>query len=115
VPEARRLQEELRARVEERDRLPRRVRLVAGVDVSCEWRGTRLHGAVMLLDAETGAIVETAGASLDARFPYVPGLLSFRELPVLLRAFAQLSRWPDLVLADAHGSPATSGSCSTPP
>jgi len=104
VPEARALQERLRSRVSERDGA--RVaapRLVAGADVSFDKHDTLLHAAVVVLDARRLEPVEIATASVDVRFPYVPGYLSFRELPPLLAAFAKLHALPDVIVCDGHG------------
>ena len=79
------------------------IRRVAGADISFTRRSSRLFGAVVVLDADTGEVLERASARVDTRFPYVPGYLSFRELPCLLRAFDKLRESPDLVLADGHG------------
>ncbi len=57
----------------------------------------------MVLDAESGEVLERVATTAEARFPYVPGYLSFRELPCLLRAFDKLRDAPDLVIADGHG------------
>ena len=97
------IQETLADRIVLRDSLPEQVRLVAGVDVSYQRRAERFHGAVVLVDLMTSAIVETAVASAEGQFPYVPGLLSFRELPVLLQAFRKLKTPPQVVLADGQG------------
>jgi deoxyribonuclease V len=103
VASARALQERLRARVVARDALGRRVRLVAGTDVSFDRASPLLFAAVVVLDARTLAVVDSASAELPASFPYVPGYLSFRELPGLLAAFARLRVRPDLVVCDGHG------------
>lgn len=87
----------------EADRLPRSVRRIAGADVSYDRRSPVLFAAVVVVDAASGELLESAGARAEARFPYVPGFLSFRELPVLLEAFARLPARPDLVLADGQG------------
>jgi len=87
----------------ERDALREPVRLVAGADVSYDRGSPVLYAAVVVLDAESLELVEIGAATLRATFPYVPGYLSFRELPALLAAFAQLLRRPDLVLCDGHG------------
>lgn len=99
---ARSLQETLRRRVVETTG-PEEVRLVAGMDVSYDRRSPILFGAVVLLDAKSLEIVETRGVRERARFPYVPGYLSFREAPAVLRAFAGLRRRPDLLICDGHG------------
>jgi deoxyribonuclease V len=103
LAEARRIQEELRAAMVVRDALPRRLRTVAGADVSYDRGSPVLFAAVVVLDAETLAPLEAVAARGVARFPYVPGYLSFRELPLLAEAFAKLREKPDLVLCDGHG------------
>jgi deoxyribonuclease V len=103
LAEARRIQEELRAALVTRDALPRRLRTVAGADVSYDRGSPVLFAAVVVLDADSLAPVEAVAARGAARFPYVPGYLSFRELPLLAKAFAKLREPPDLVFADGHG------------
>lgn len=102
VAQARAIQEELCERVEERDRLGP-VRLVAGADVSYDRGSPVLYAAVVVLDAATLQVVDSAAVRERARFPYVPGYLSFREIPPLLRAFERLRTRPDLLVADGHG------------
>ncbi len=76
---------------------------VGGADVSIT-RGSRIgYGAVVVLDAETLEEVESAGVTRELTFPYLPGLLSFRELPVLAPAWEALKRKPDVLLFDGHG------------
>jgi deoxyribonuclease V len=94
------LQRRLAGRVERRDRTGR-VRTIAGVDVSVA--GGRSRAAVVVLDARTLAPIETATADATVAFPYVPGLLAFREVPVLRRAFRRLKRRPDLAIVDGMG------------
>lgn len=115
IPEARALQEELRARVIDEDsfllppsaptgpQLGDPVRLVAGADISYNKHDPTLFAAVVVLDARTLEVVETRSVTREATFPYVPGYLSFRELPPVLEAFAALSRRPDLVICDGQG------------
>jgi deoxyribonuclease V len=103
VAEARAIQERLRCEVVERDALPSRVRFVAGADVSYDRKSPLLFAAVVVLDPSRLEIVEVASTSGRATFPYVPGYLSFRELPPLLEAFAKLRTRPDLVVCDGHG------------
>ena len=83
--------------------LPRRLRRVAGADVSYDRGSPLLFAAVVVLDPATFEVIEIAGVEARARFPYVPGYLSFREIPPLLEAFARLSAPPDLVVCDGQG------------
>jgi deoxyribonuclease V len=76
---------------------------VAGVDISFDRRSPILSAAVVVLDADGGEILERSGVRTRAGFPYVPGYLSFREIPPLLEAFARLECRPDLILCDGHG------------
>jgi deoxyribonuclease V len=103
VAEARSVQERLRSEVSEQDALPAELRTVAGADVSYDRGSPVLFAAVVVLDAKSFELVEAAGVTARASFPYVPGYLSFRELPPLLEAFAKLRTRPDLVLGDGHG------------
>jgi deoxyribonuclease V len=101
--EARALQRQLSARVVTEDRLADPVRLVAGADLSYDKGCPTLYAAVVVLDAVTGALVESRSVQREATFPYVPGYLSFREIPPLLEAFALVERRPDLVICDGQG------------
>ena len=83
--------------------LPVSLKTVAGVDVSYQLHGKLFHAAVVVLDYRSLEHVETVTASAEVSFPYVPGLLSFRELPVVLQAFSRLEKVPDVILADAQG------------
>lgn len=103
VRAARALQSELAARVSLRDGFAKPLRTVAGCDVGFEDGGATTRAAVVLLDAHTLQPLEQHVARLPTAMPYIPGLLSFRELPALLQAFASLGTTPDLVLLDGHG------------
>jgi len=83
--------------------LPSEIRTIAGVDVSCEKASKWGVGGVVVCDARTLRVIEQASFQGSLSFPYVPGCLSFRELPLILPAFDRLSRKPDLVLCDAQG------------
>lgn len=104
--EARRIQQRLRDRVERDDRLPR-VRYIAGADCAFDTAGRRAIACVVLYRyAGSGQALEElerVTAVRPLRFPYVPGLLSFREAPVLLEAFGKLRRAADLIFIDGHG------------
>jgi deoxyribonuclease V len=96
------VQRALRERVVARDDLGA-VRTVAGVDVGFEADGQIARAAVVVLGLPGLAVVARAVARAPARFPYVPGLLSFREIPVVLEALAGLARSPDVILCDGQG------------
>jgi len=96
------LQHRLRSRVVKLGR-PARVRYVAGTDVGFERGGGITRAAVALLSFPALELVDYAIARLPTRFPYVPGLLSFREVPALLAALRLLRGEPDLILCDGHG------------
>lgn len=96
------LQEQLAKSVEREDRLGP-VRTVAGVDVAYDKHSDKLVAAVVVLDAETLQVVAQASARDVERFPYVPGLFSFRELPALMLALEQLDDKPDLIVCDGQG------------
>ena len=76
---------------------------VAGADVSMERGSDRGFAGITVLDARSLAILEEASAAEDLPFPYVPGLLSFRELPPLVTAWEKLERKPDLLIFDGQG------------
>ena len=76
---------------------------VAGIDVSYNRRDPVLHAAVVVLKLENLEMIEVAGASGTVTFPYVPGLLSFREIPIVLKAWRKLKLCPDCILCDGQG------------
>jgi deoxyribonuclease V len=85
------------------EKFPGRPSLVAGVDVSCQRGVPFLWGGVVVMDLRSMAVVESQVVRLRETFPYVPGLLSFRELPVLLAAISRLRCEPDVALVDGQG------------
>jgi deoxyribonuclease V len=101
--EAVELQRALAARVVEQDRVGD-IRHVAGVDVGFEGerKGTA-RAAVVVLTFPGLAPVDYSVARTAVSFPYIPGLLSFREIPVILRAYAAIRIEPDVIIADGHG------------
>ncbi|RUL86760.1 endonuclease V [Tautonia sociabilis] len=100
--EARSLQRELADRVDTGSPLGP-CRLIAAADVSYTRGDDRLFAAVVVIDAETSELVERVGLVERARYPYVPGLLSFREAPPVLEAFGRLKHRPDVLLCDGQG------------
>jgi deoxyribonuclease V len=100
--EARAIQLEGRTRVVTEDRLGE-IGRVAGVDVGFEEDGAVTRAAVAVLDFPSLQLVESALARVPTAFPYVPGLLSFREAPAVLEALSRLAVQPDLLLCDGQG------------
>ncbi len=116
--EAREIQKKLRERWEGADRLGE-IRTVAGLDAAFVLTGSqalkkisrwervreanRAIGGVVVFRYPEMEEVERAYAVERLRFPYVPGLLSFREVPVLLAALGKLKKMPDLLFCDGHG------------
>jgi deoxyribonuclease V len=97
------LQRTLAGRITLGNELPRPVRTVAGVDVSYEKHGHLFFAGIVVLSFPALAVIEEVSASGRVDFPYIPGLLSFRELPILLQAFRHLRTVPDAVLVDGQG------------
>jgi len=102
VAQARALQQRLRTRVIARGR-PRRLDTVAGIDVGFEDGGRIARAAVVVLDFPSLVPRTQALARRRVRFPYVPGYLSFREIPVVLAALKKLRVRPDVLLCDGQG------------
>ena len=101
TPEAaRRLQNELRSQVIQTDRFGT-INTVAGVDIGLK-KDTAIASVVVLSFPEL-QVVDSVVTQSPVRFPYIPGLLSFREIPPLLTAFDQLQTIPDLVIVDGQG------------
>lgn len=76
---------------------------VAGCDVAYHTERPELYAAVVVLRAADLAVVETATVTAEVTFPYVPGLLSFREVPALLAALGRLRAAPDVLMVDGQG------------
>jgi len=102
VKDAFRIQQELTEKLVLEDE-PGDPELIAGVDVAFSRGEDLLYAAVVVLDAETMKPVEVAVAAQQPVFPYVPGLLTFREGPVVLEACERLEREPDLLMFDGQG------------
>ncbi|HEX8701156.1 MAG TPA: endonuclease V [Myxococcaceae bacterium] len=98
------LQNTLRERLVLRPPAGLKVSRVAGADISTERYHDTGYGGFVVLDAESLAPCAHAGSAVTLGFPYVPGLLSFRELPVLAAAWTQLAQKPDLLIFDGQGT-----------
>jgi len=100
--EAMRCQERLRERVILEDDFES-IRYVAGADLAFDPKTNLAFAGVIVYRFPELEEAERQMARCRLRFPYIPGLLSFRESPVLLSAFARLHNEPDLILIDGHG------------
>ena len=83
------------------DRLPSKIKLVAGIDVS--YGDEVAVGAAVVLDYESLSVVECQTVVCKAKFPYVPTLLSFREIPAAVACIRRLKLQPDVFLGDGQG------------
>jgi deoxyribonuclease V len=96
------IQDSLRHHVSEEDHIGS-IESIAGVDASYQRATKLMRSAVAVLAYPSLALVDQATHAQRSPFPYIPGLLSFREVPALLSALQLLERSPDLILCDAHG------------
>ncbi|MBD2094602.1 deoxyribonuclease V [Trichocoleus sp. FACHB-591] len=96
------IQQQLRGDIIKEDQLGT-VQRVAGVDVGFEADGTITRAAIAVLSFPELQLVEHAIARRPTTFPYIPGFLSFREIPAVLDALEQIATPPDLLLCDGHG------------
>ena len=78
-------------------------KLIAGADVSYDKEIDRFYAGVAVFELQTMQKIEEVTASGKVSFPYIPGLLSFRESPILLRAFSKVKKTPDFIILDAQG------------
>ncbi len=76
---------------------------IAGIDVSYDDTSKLMFAGVVVMSGDGRQVLETATAVGPARFPYIPGLLSFREVPAVIRAWTKLKALPDCLICDGHG------------
>lgn len=100
--EATRIQQVLRRRLNVKD-YRGAIDTVAGVDVSYDKHSSTVYAVVIVIHLKDRQILETVTAVSQATFPYIPGLLSFREAPAVLKAFKRLHHPPDCLLCDGQG------------
>ncbi len=100
-----RQQEYLAKQVEQRDVIsPDKLQLIAGVDLAY-WKSSAEQAVccIVVVDRKTKMIVEAVHAEGEVKFPYIPGCLAFRELPLVLQAVSKLNVHPDIFLFDGNG------------
>jgi deoxyribonuclease V len=83
--------------------LKKKPQLLAGLDCAFSKDGERIFAAVVVLRLPQFELAETVSASKKVAFPYIPGLLSFREAPVCLAAVEKLQKQPDVFMIDGQG------------
>lgn len=104
VEEATTIQETLRNLVITTDQLNTPIQHVAGVDLGFLEDGKMSRAAVAVLSFPDLQIVETSLAYRPTSFPYIPGFLSFREIPAILDALEKIKTIPDIILCDGQGT-----------
>lgn len=99
------IQKELAKKVIRKNQFEK-INYVAGVDISNEIfkpDKRKLYAAVVVLSFPQLEIIETASYSQTTNFPYIPGLLAFREAPFIIKAIEKLKTKPDIIIVDGHG------------
>ncbi|MDQ3747774.1 MAG: deoxyribonuclease V [Acidobacteriota bacterium] len=97
------LQKQLAHEVVAEDRFDAPVKTVAGIDLGYDAKNDTSRAVVVVLSFPELELIEKSEAILPIQFPYVPGLLSFRETPVAVKALEKLTVAPDLILCDGQG------------
>lgn len=97
------IQRELKEKLILHDYFPELITTIAGADISYSKRSDLFFAAVVLLAYPSMEIIEETFITERAPFPYIPGLLSFREGPAVLKAFEELRNVPDVVIFDGQG------------
>ncbi len=97
------IQKQLRYEVEMQNRFDEPIKNVAGIDLGYDVKNDTSRAVVVVLSFPELELLETSEARLPIQFPYVPGLLSFRETPVAIKALEKLKITPDVILCDGQG------------
>ena len=79
------------------------MRLIAGADISTQKESSQAYAGVVVMTYPGLEVVEERGVIFELSFPYIPGLLAFRESPPLLKVFEEIGHEPDLILFDGQG------------
>ncbi len=85
------------------DKLPKKIQTVAGLDCAFSKDATKILACAIVVRLDGFKVIETATAVRKVEFPYIPGLLSFREGPVCIEAVEKLKHEPDLFIVDGQG------------
>ncbi len=96
------LQKEMRSKIDISP-LPAEIRTIGGADISFNRFSDVFYAGIIILSYPSLNLIDRTTVVAKARFPYIPGLLGFRELPALLEAWNELKRKPDVLVVDGHG------------
>lgn len=97
------MQKQLANEVIREDKFIEPIKTVAGIDLGYDTKTDTCRAVVVVLKFPELELIEKAEALMPVQFPYVPGLLSFREIPVAVKALEKLQTAPDLILCDGQG------------
>lgn len=97
------IQKQLAYEVVTEDKLEFPIKTVAGIDLGYDAASNICRAVVVVLKFPELELIESQEAKMPIQFPYVPGLLSFRETPAAIRALEKLKTAPDLILCDGQG------------
>ena len=97
------VQKQLAYEVVRQDIFDAPVKTVAGIDLGFDLKNDLCRAVVVVLKFPELELIESSEAILPVQFPYVPGLLSFRETPIAVKALEKLNVAPDLILCDGQG------------
>lgn len=104
INEAREIQTKMRSRVNLKSSIQlRSIKTIAAADISYSLRSKNLFAAVVLFSFPELKLITAKALKFKANFPYVPGYLSFREIPALIPIFEELKENVDVILCDGHG------------
>ena len=83
--------------------LTKEITTIAGADISFNKYSTTVYAGIVVMHFPSMQVIETSGVTDETTFPYVPGLLAFREVPALSKAWEKLQTKPDVLVLDGHG------------
>ncbi len=100
--EAVEMQKELRQQLRLQP-LQKEIKTIAGADISFNKYSTTVYAGIVVMHFPSLQVIETSGITDETSFPYIPGLLAFREVPALSKAWENLNTKPDVLVLDGHG------------
>ncbi|MCC2645150.1 MAG: nfi [Burkholderiales bacterium] len=103
VPEAVRVQKELAGRIRVDKLKIDNIRYIAGIDCAPSSDMSKYFAAAVIWDIQSRQMLEYHIAHAPLTFPYVPGLLSFREIPAIIEVMKKINQMPDILMVDGHG------------